>query len=211
MGRYVGPVCRLCRRERTKLFLKGERCYMLAKCPVDKGRGTPGMHHSVRRGKLSDYGLQLREKQKLRRMYGLQESQFRNFFKRALKGRGVTGEKLLQSLELRLDNIVYRAGFAPSRRAARQFVRHGHIALNGHKTTIPSIVLRAGDIVEVRDRKQSREYAQQCVEAVERRSVIPSWLKWDKENLRCEVLRIPTREDIQPIVEETLIVEFYSK
>lgn len=208
MGRYTGPACRLCRREGVKLFLKGDRCYM-AKCPIETGRPAPGMH-GARRSKLSDYGVQLREKQKLRRMYGLQEGQFRNFFKRALKARGVTGEKLLQSLELRLDNVVYRAGFAPSRRAARQFVMHGHVAVNGRKVDVPSMVLRAGDRVEVRDRKQSREYAQRYVEVAMGRG-IANWLSLDKENLRCEVLRIPSRDDIQPIVRENLIVELYSK
>lgn len=208
MGRYTGPACRLCRREGVKLFLKGDRCYM-AKCPMETGRPAPGMH-GARRSKLSDYGVQLREKQKLRRMYGLQEGQFRNFFKRALKARGVTGEKLLQSLELRLDNVVYRAGFAPSRRAARQFVLHGHVAVNGRKVDVPSMVLRAGDRVEVRDRKQSREYAQRYVEVAMGRG-IANWLSLDKENLRCEVLRIPSRDDIQPIVRENLIVELYSK
>lgn len=208
MGRYTGPVCRLCRREGVKLFLKGDRCYM-AKCPIETGRPAPGMH-GARRSKLSDYGVQLREKQKLRRMYGLQEGQFRNFFKRALKARGVTGEKLLQSLELRLDNIVYRAGFAPSRRAARQFVLHGHVAVNGRKVDVPSAVLRAGDKVEVRERKQSREYAQRFLEVALSRG-LPSWIAVDKENLRCEVLRVPTRDDIQPIVQENLIVELYSK
>jgi small subunit ribosomal protein S4 len=208
MGRYTGPVCRLCRREGVKLFLKGDRCFM-AKCPIETGRTAPGMHGN-RRSKLSDYGVQLREKQKLRRMYGLQEGQFRNFFKRALKARGVTGEKLLQSLELRLDNIVFRAGFAPSRRAARQFVLHGHIAVNGRKVDVPSMVLRAGDKVEVRDRKQSREYAQRFLEVAQSRG-ITSWLSLDKENLRCEVLRVPSRDDIQPIVQENLIVELYSK
>lgn len=208
MGRYTGPACRLCRREGVKLFLKGDRCYM-AKCPIETGRPAPGMH-GARRSKLSDYGVQLREKQKLRRMYGLQEGQFRNFFKRALKARGVTGEKLLQSLELRLDNVVYRAGFAPSRRAARQFVLHGHVAVNGRKVDVPSMVLRAGDKVEVRDRKQSREYAQRYLEVAISRG-IANWLSLDKENLRCEVLRIPSRDDIQPIVRENLIVELYSK
>ena len=144
MGRYTGPACRLCRREGMKLFLKGDRCYM-AKCPIETGRPAPGMH-GQRRSKTSDYGVQLREKQKLRRMYGMQEGQFRLFFERALKSRGVTGEKLLQSLELRLDNVVYRLGFAPSRRAARQFVLHGHVAVNSRKATIPSMILKAGDV-----------------------------------------------------------------
>lgn len=208
MGRYTGPVCRLCRREQVKLFLKGDRCYS-AKCPIEQGSHPPGMH-GARKAKLSSYGEQLREKQKLRRMYGLQEHQFRNFFERALKARGVTGEKLLQSLELRLDNIVYRAGFAPSRRAARQFVRHGHIAVNGLKCDIPSRVLRAGDVVEVRDRKQSRDYALRYIDIAESRGFV-NWLSIDKEKLRCTVMRVPTRDEINPIVRENLIVELYSK
>ena len=162
MGRYTGPACRLCRREGMKLFLKGDRCYM-AKCPIETGRPAPGMH-GQRRSKTSDYGVQLREKQKLRRMYGMQEGQFRLFFERALRSRGVTGEKLLQSLELRLDNVVYRLGFAPSRRAARQFVLHGHVAVNSRKATIPSMILKAGDVMQVRDRKQGREYASKFME-----------------------------------------------
>lgn len=208
MGRYTGPACKLCRREGVKLFLKGDRCYM-AKCPIETGRPAPGMH-GARRGKLSDYGVQLREKQKLRRMYGLQEGQFRLFFKRALKVRGVTGEKLLQSLEMRLDSVVYRLGFAPSRRAARQIVRHGHIAVNGQKTNVPSMVLKAGDVVEVRDRKQGREYASRFMEVAESRG-LAGWLSLDKKLFRGEVLHVPTREEIAPIVRENLIVELYSK
>jgi small subunit ribosomal protein S4 len=208
MGRYIGPACRLCRREGMKLFLKGDRCYM-AKCPIETGRPAPGMH-AQRRSKMSDYGVQLREKQRLRRMFGMQEGQFRLFFGRALKARGVTGEKLLQSLELRLDNLVYRLGFAPSRRAARQFVLHGHVAVNGHKASIPSMVLKAGTVVQVRDRKQSRAYAAKFMEAAESRGRA-AWLSLDKEQFRGEILRIPTREDINPVVREQLIVELYSK
>jgi small subunit ribosomal protein S4 len=191
-----------------KLFLKGDRCYM-AKCPIETGRSAPGMH-GQRRTKLSDYGIQLREKQRLRRMYGLQEGQFRLFFQRALKQRGVTGEKLLQSLELRLDNTVYRLGFAPSRRAARQLVLHGHVAVNGVKADIPSLVLKSGDSVQVRDRKPSRDYALRYMEAAESRGRA-AWLSLDKEQFRGEVLRVPTREEIAPIVREQLIVELYSK
>lgn len=208
MGRYTGPVCRLCRREGMKLFLKGDRCFM-AKCAIETGRPTPGMH-GQRRGKMSDYGVQLREKQRLRRMYGMQEGQFRLFFARALRQRGVTGEKLLQSLELRLDNVVYRLGFAPSRRAARQFVGHGHIVLNGHKADVASIGLKAGDVVQVKDRKQSRDYAAKFIEVAESRGLVP-WISLDKEHLKGEILRVPTREEIGPVVREQLIVELYSK
>ncbi len=191
-----------------KLFLKGDRCYM-AKCPIETGRPAPGMH-GQRRGKLSDYGIQLREKQRLRRMFGMQEGQFRLFFQRALRARGVTGEKLLQSLELRLDNVVYRLGFAPSRRAARQFVLHGHISVNGHKVNIPSAVLKQGDVVQVRDRQHSREYSKKFVEVAESRGRV-AWLSLDKEQFRGEILHVPSREEIAPIVREQLIVELYSK
>jgi small subunit ribosomal protein S4 len=208
MGRYTGPACRLCRREGLKLFLKGDRCYM-AKCPIETGRPAPGMH-GQRRGKTSDYGVQLREKQRLRRMYGMQEGQFRLFFERALRSRGITGEKLLQTLELRLDNIVYRLGFAPSRRAARQFVLHGHVAVNGHKVTIPSCILKTGDVVQVRDRKQSRDYAAKFVEIAESRGRV-AWLSLDRPEFKGEVLHIPSREEIAPIVREHLVVELYSK
>lgn len=208
MGRYTGPVCRLCRREGMKLFLKGDRCFM-AKCAIETGRPSPGMH-GQRRGKMSDYGVQLREKQRLRRMYGMQEGQFRLFFERALRTRGVTGEKLLQSLELRLDNVVFRLGFAPSRRAARQFVCHGHIMVNGRKTDVPSMGLKAGDVVQVKDRKQSKDYASKFVEVAESRGRVP-WISLDKEHLKGEILRVPTREEIGPVVREQLIVELYSK
>lgn len=208
MGRYTGPACRQCRREGTKLFLKGDRCYM-AKCAVEQGRAAPGMH-GQRRSKTSDYGTQLREKQKLRRTYGMQETQFRLFFQRALKGRGVTGEKLLQLLEMRLDNLVYRLGFAPSRRAARQFTLHGHITVNGKKASIPSMVLKAGDVVQVKNVEHSREYAKQYVEQAESRGIV-SWLALDKGQLEGRVVQVPTREEIAPTVNEQLIVELYSK
>jgi small subunit ribosomal protein S4 len=208
MGRYTGPACRQCRREGMKLFLKGDRCYM-AKCPIETGRSAPGMHGG-RRTKLSDYGIQLREKQRLRRMYGMQEGQFRLFFDRALRARGITGERLLQMLELRADNVVYRLGFAPSRRAARQFVLHGHVAVNGHKVNIPSALLKAGDVVQVRERKQSRDYAKRFMEPAEARGRA-AWLTLDKEQFRGEILHVPTREEIAPVVREQLVVELYSK
>ena len=208
MGRYTGPACKLCRREGTKLFLKGDRCFM-AKCPIETGRPAPGMH-GQRRGKLSDYGVQLREKQKLRRMYGMQEGQFRVFFQRALRSRGITGTKLLQMLEMRLDNVAYRLGFAPSRRAARQFVLHGHIAVNGRKATVPSMILKPGDAVQVRDRKQGRDYATKYMEIAESRGRA-AWLSMDREKFKGEILHVPTRDEIAPIVNEQLIVELYSK
>ncbi len=208
MGRYTGPVCRQCRREGMKLFLKGDRCYM-AKCPIETGRPVPGVH-GQRRTKMSDYATQLREKQKLRRMYGLQEEQFSFMFQRAVKTRGVTGEKLLQMLETRLDNIVYRFGFAPSRRAARQFVTHGHILLNGRKADIPSILVREGDVVQVRERPNSRAYSTPFMDTAESRGIVP-WLLLDKQNFKGTVQHIPSRDEIAPTVNEQLIVELYSK
>ena len=208
MGRYTGPACKLCRREGTKLFLKGDRCFM-AKCPIETGRSAPGMH-GQRRSKMSDYALQLREKQKLRRMYGLQEEQFAFLFDRAVKTRGVTGEKLLQMLEMRLDNLVHRLGFAPSRRAARQFVTHGHILVNGRRATIPSMILKADDVVQVRDREESRQYSTRYIDSIESRGISP-WLALDKQNFSGRILHVPSREEIAPIVNEQLIVELYSK
>ncbi len=182
----------------------------MAKCPIDTGRPAPGMHGSVHRRKLSDYGMQLREKQRLRRQYGLQERQFRLFFERALKRRGVTGEYLLQLLEMRLDNIVFRLGWALSRRAARQMVTHRHILVDGHSATIPSMVLRPGATVLVKDYPESRALASRALEVTENRPV-PAWLTRDGKTFSGEVLRAPTREEIAPVVNEQMIVEFYSK
>jgi len=181
----------------------------MAKCPIEQGHPAPGMH-GQRRSKMSDYGTQLREKQKLRRIYGVQEAQFRLFFQRASKGHGVTGEKLLQLLEMRLDNLVYRLGFAPSRRAARQFVRHGHVKVNGDKSSIPSMTCRAGDVVSVGGNDDSRAYANQFIENAESRGIVP-WLAPDKSKLEGRISHIPTREEIAPTVNEQLIVELYSK
>lgn len=192
-----------------KLFLKGDRCFM-AKCPIETGRAAPGMHGQRRGKKLSDYGVQLREKQRLRRMYGLQEGQFRFMFQRALKARGVTGERLLQMLEMRLDNVVCRLGFAPSRSAARQFVRHGHVRVNGRRANVPSLTLKAGDVVEVKDREQSRRYAGQYMETAESRGIVP-WLQIEKDKFKGHVLHVPARAEIASPVNEQLIVELYSK
>lgn len=208
MGRYTGPVCRLCRREGIQLFLKGDRCFM-AKCPIQNQRPPPGMH-GQRRRKLSDYALQLREKQRLRRMYGMQEKQFRGFFDKALQRRGVTGEVLLQMLELRLDTVVHRLGFASSRAAARLFVRHGHVRLNGRRATVPSMILRAGDVIGVSEKESSRAAVRAQVEAAEARGIVP-WLALDKEELKGEVRHMPTREEIAPVVNEQRVVELYSK
>lgn len=210
MGRYTGPVCRLCRREGMKLNLKGARCHM-AKCAIDQGHPVPGVHGMRRTRKTSNYGTQLREKQRLRREYGLQEGQFHRIFEVALNRRGITGETMLQLLETRLDNIVYRLGFATSRSAARQFVRHNHVTVNGRKANIPSMVLKVGDVVEVRDREQSKACARTAYEGTAAARVTPAWLSVDAQKLRGEVLSIPTREEIAPIVNEQLIVELYSR
>ena len=208
MGRYIGPACKRCRRQGIKLFLKGDRCYM-AKCPIEQGHSIPGMHGG-RRPRLKDYGIQLQEKQRLRNMYGMQEGQFRLFFERALRARGVTGEMLLQALEMRLDNIVYRIGLAPSRRAARQFVRHGHIRVNGVKVNIPSYKVKPGETIQARDAKHSRDYSKAHLDAAESRGW-PAWLNVDKAEFKAVVDHVPTREEIAPVVNEQLIVELYSK
>jgi small subunit ribosomal protein S4 len=192
-----------------KLFLKGTRCSM-AKCPVETGRPPPGMHGQRRGKKLSDYGVQLREKQRLRRHYGLREGQFRLVFEKALKRRGMTGNMLLQMLETRLDNIVFRLGFAASRRMARQMVTHCHFAVNGRKVNVPSMLLSPGSIVQVRDQARSRELAKRNLEMTESRPLGP-WLARDVKTLSGNVLRMPSREEIAPIVNEQLVVELYSK
>ncbi len=209
MGRYTGPACRQCRREGMKLFLKGARCYM-AKCPIDQGHPAPGMHGMRRSRKASEYGQQLREKQRLRRQYGMQEGQFHRVFEEALRRPGVTGETMLQMVEMRLDNIVYRLGFAASRRAARQFVLHGHIAVNGSKATIPSMQVKVGSVVEVRDRPKARDLAVKSIEAATAQQT-PAWLSIDPKAFRGEVLAVPTREQIAPVVDEQAIVELYSR
>jgi len=209
MGRYTGPVCRQCRREGQKLFLKGARCY-LAKCPIEQGTGIPGMHVARRARKMSEYGEQLRQKQSLRRQYGMGELQFHRFFEEALRKKGITGELLLQQLELRLDNVVYRLGFAPSRRAARQYVLHGHVTVNGRKAAVPSMVLNTGDVVAVKDKAASKDFAQRALEAATQ-AQMPTWLNLDRAALKAEVVSIPTREQIAPIVDEQAIVELYSR
>jgi small subunit ribosomal protein S4 len=207
MGRYTGPACRLCRREGMKLFLKGDRCRM-AKCPIETGRPAPGVH-GARPSKKSDYGVQLREKQRLRRFYGMQEGQFKLFFQRALRKRGVTGEMLLQLLEMRLDNLVFRLGFAASRRNARQLVLHSHVKVNGRRADVPSMTLKVGDRIEVKGRKQSQDAIRKVLDAQSRE--MSAWLSLDKDALKGEVLRIPSRDEIAPFVNEQLIVELYSK
>ena len=209
MGRYTVPVCRQCRREGQKLFLKGARCYM-AKCPIEQGTVAPGMHVARRAKKMSEYGSQLRQKQSLRRQYGMGELQFHRFFEEAYRREGVTGENLLQLLEMRLDNIVYRLGMAPSRRAARQFVLHGHVLVNGRKAAVPSHVLKVGDKVTVKDDAKSKDAATRSVEAATG-AQLPMWMAFDRATLAAEVLAVPTREQIAPIVDEQAIVELYSR
>ena len=209
MARYVGPVCRLCRREGMKLFLKGERCYG-EKCAIERRNVPPGQHGKGRKQKLLGYGLQLREKQKVKRMYGVLESQFRRYFKEADRRRGVTGETLLQLLEQRLDNVVYRLGFATSRSQARQLVRHGHFTVNGRRADIPSYSLRAGDQVEVRPPSAKNLVIQHAMEEVKGRG-IPGWLEFDASAMTGRVASLPTREQINLPVQEQLIVELYSK
>ena len=208
MARYTGAVCRLCRREGQKLFLKGERCYS-DKCSLNVRSYGPGQHGQGRK-KTTEYGLQLRAKQRARRFYGVQEGQFLHYFEIAEKKAGVTGTNLLRILESRLDNVVYRAGLASSRKEARQLVRHGHYTLNGHKANIPSILLKAGDVVAVTDKSRQNEKLKAVVEANSAHPV-PSWIDFDAEKLTAKINQLPNREDIDLDVEEHLIVELYSK
>lgn len=209
MARYRGSVCRLCRRENMKLFLKGDRCYS-DKCAFDRRGYPPGQHGQRRRGKLSDYGVQLREKQKVKRMYGLVEKQFHLFFERADSRKGITGTNLLVFLERRLDNVVYRMGFANSRTQARHFVRHSHFLVNGKKVNIPSYLVNIGDVIEVREKSRKVQAITDAVATVERRGT-PGWLDLEKENLRGTVRNFPVREDLTMPMQEQLIVELYSK
>lgn len=208
MARYTGPVCRLCRREGLKLFLKGDRCYT-AKCPVAKAKSAPGQHGQGRR-KLSEYGLQLREKQKARRYYGVLESQFAKYFEMASKRPGITGENLLSILESRLDNVVYRLGFALSRPEARQLVNHGHFRVNGRKVNIPSFLVKPGDIISISEKAKTLPKFEAVLENTEGK-VIPKWLELDRENASAKVLALAERDDIDLQVQETFIVELYSK
>ena len=209
MARYNGPVCRLCRREGMKLFLKGERCYM-EKCAIEKRNVPPGQQGKARKAKLMGYGLQLREKQKVKRTYGVLENQFRRYFESADRQRGITGETLLQLLECRFDNVIYRLGLATSRPQARQLVRHGHFFVNERKVTIPSYSLGVGDTVTVHKNSAKKVSIQHAIEEVKGRG-IPDWLTFDGEKLSGKVSSLPTREQINLPVQEQLIVELYSK
>jgi small subunit ribosomal protein S4 len=209
LSRYRGSVCRICRRENLKLFLKGDRCYS-DKCAFDRRGYAPGEHGQRRRGKVSDYGIQLREKQKVKRMYGLSEKQFRLFFKRADRQKGITGTNLLVFLERRLDNVVYRLGFVNSRSQGRHFVKHNHFLVNGKKVNIPSYRIKMGDVVEIREKSRSVQAIADSLEAVVRRG-IPQWLELEKENMKGTIKGYPVREDITVPIQEQLIVELYSR
>ena len=208
MARHTGPVCRLCRREGTKLFLKGDRCFK-EKCAFERRGYAPGQH-GRRRSKIQGYGIQLREKQKVKRTYGVLERQFRNYFARAAKSKGITGTMLLQMLERRLDNVVYRLGFASSRSMARQLVSHGHIQVNGRKVTIGSALVRPGSVIALREKSRKNEQVKICLDTAKGRGV-PSWLELDADQFQGTVKQLPTREDISMPVQEQLIVELYSK
>ena len=209
MARYTDAVCRLCRREGMKLFLKGPKCFT-DKCAIEKRNFAPGQHGKDRKAKIVGYGLQLREKQKAKRIYFTQEGQFRNYFEKAARSKGVTGELLLQQLERRLDTVVYRLGFGISRRQARQLVRHGHIAVNGRKVDIPSYQVSVGEEIVVRESSRKLAILEQAKEFSAHQNA-PTWLEIDGANFKGRVLALPKREDIQLPVNEQLIVELYSK
>lgn len=209
MARYTDSSCRLCRRERQKLFLKGTKCFT-EKCPVERRGFPPGQHGQSRRTKISEYGVQLREKQKVRRTYGLMERQFRNYFARALKQTGRTGETLVKLLESRLDNVIYRLGLAPSRKAARQMINHGHFLVNNRPVSIPSYLLRPGDVVQVREKSKRLELIHASMKRMKDTAMLP-WLSLDKAGMSGTFLNVPERADVPLNADEQLIVELYSK
>ena len=209
MARYTGAVCRQCRREGQKLFLKGDRCYT-DKCAMERRPFAPGMHNQGRSKKLSEYGMQLREKQKARRYYGVLESQFRKYYEMAAARKGVTGDNLLSILETRLDNVIYRLGFAMSRPEARQLVRHGHFTINGHRVDIPSYLVKPGEVIALKETSRSKDKFKASLEANGSRPA-PKWLDFDQTNLVAKVVALPAREDVDLPIEEHLIVELYSK
>jgi small subunit ribosomal protein S4 len=208
MARYTDSVCRICRREGAKLFLKGSRCYT-KKCAFERRPSPPGQH-GVRRRKVGEYGLQLREKQKVRKTYSIMEKQFRNYFAKAEQRKGMTGENLLRLLEMRLDNVVYRMGLARSRAEARQLVSHGHFTVNGRPTNIPSFSTKAGDRIEVRESRRGREYFKTASETV-KAAQIPDWVSVDAAKLSGSIVSEPIREQMPPEFNEQLVVEFYSR
>jgi small subunit ribosomal protein S4 len=209
MAKYTESVCRLCRREGQKLFLKGDRCYT-NKCAIDRRPYAPGMHGQSRGKKPSDFSIQLREKQKARRIYGVLEKQFRGYFAKAARQQGMTGENLLRLLERRLDNVVYRLGFASSRPEARQFVTHGHVTINGKRVDIASYLVSVGEVISIKESSRDNNRVKEMTEALKDRAV-PAWLSLDVNNITGTVIRMPSREDIQIPIEEHLIVEKYSR
>ncbi|HEY2774903.1 MAG TPA: 30S ribosomal protein S4 [Candidatus Binatia bacterium] len=209
MARYTDPVCRLCRREGMKLFLKGDRCYT-DKCAIERRNYPPGQHGQGRRRKVSEYAVQLREKQRLKRMYCLMESQFRRYFEMAEVSRDITGEVLLILLERRLDNMVYRMGMATSRSEARQLIRHRHFTVNGQRVDIPSFLVRIGDQVQVRERSREKDVFKRAIEISQRRGV-PDWLELDAGTFAGKVKRLPARDELTMPINERLVVELYSK
>ena len=209
MANYSGPVCRFCRREGAKLYLKGERCYT-PKCAIERRAFAPGMHGQARKRKTSDYGLQLRAKQKARRIYGLLEKQFRNYFDAAANEPGVTGVNLLRHLELRLDNVIYRLNLGQSRAQARQLVTHRHFRLNGRIVNVPSIVVKAGDVISISERSMKSDLLLANIETAKNRRH-PEWLEFNETDATAKVLALPSREQIDTPVDEQLIVEFYSR
>jgi len=208
VARTTGAVCRLCRREGMKLFLKGDRCFK-EKCAVERRGYAPGQH-GRRRTKIQGYGIQLREKQKVKRMYGVLERQFRNYFAKSSRAKGITGSNLLQMLERRLDNVVYRLGFAFSRSAARQLVAHGHIRVNGRKVDVPSALVKAGAVVSLKEASRNNDLIKMCLDTAKGRGV-PAWLELDADRFQGTIKQLPTREDITLPIQEQLIVELYSK
>jgi small subunit ribosomal protein S4 len=209
MARQNGPVCKLCRREGEKLFLKGTRC-LSAKCSFDKRSYIPGQHGVGKRTKLSEYGIQLREKQKVKRIYGILESQFRNYYDRATRKKGVSGDNLLKLLESRLDNVIYRMGFAPSRNNARQFILHRHFMVNGRVVNIPSYLLKPNDVIEVREKSRKLNAIHESMKKIKDDTMLP-WLNLDKAKMQGVFMDVPARQDIPINVQENLIIELYSK
>lgn len=209
MSKDSGSVCRMCRREGMKLFLKGERCYT-EKCAIDRRPYPPGMHAQGQRRKMTEYGIQMREKQKVKRIFGLRENQFRNLFMKAARHKGTTAENFLIMLERRLDNIVYRLGFARSVADARQLVSHGHVRVGGRKVNIPSYLLKTGEVVEIREKSRSIPMISQALESLPRRG-LPPWLELDQGNFKGVVKALPTRSDVRLPIQEQYIVEYYSK
>jgi len=208
MARYTGPSCKLCRREKQKLFLKGSKCYS-EKCPLESKNYAPGQHGLSRRSKFSEYGVQLREKQKVKRIYGLQETQFRTYFEKATRQKGVTGANLIKTLERRLDNVIFRLGFAPSRKSARQLVLHGHFMVNGKLVDIPSYLLTPGNVVSVREKSKKLDAIHNSLRRT--KDNVYSWLAIEKATLSGTFLNVPEREEIPLNANEQLIVELYSK